>query len=133
MGIELSEKQNRFVCNILKGMTQTEAYREAYHTESKNNRTAVVNASRLVKTEKIRSALERRRGELAKKNIWERENALKMLKELAVASHAAAIFDIGGKPGFQHQNAAVTLKAIEQANKLCGYGAERERAEQELA
>lgn len=53
----------------------------------------------------------------AKKNIWQREKALEMLKSIA----QSATDDAVGEEKFLHQSGAVAIRAIEQANKMCGF------------
>ena len=53
----LTANQQVFVQNILNGMTQLDAYKDAYDTRTENDSTISVNANRLIRTPKVAALL----------------------------------------------------------------------------
>lgn len=54
----LTAKQEKFCQNIVKGMSQSEAYREAYNTAKGKDKTVWENASRLMSDSKVTARIE---------------------------------------------------------------------------
>lgn len=54
---------------------------------------------------------------------WGREQALDMLSQIASGAAEAAFEDQDGRCSFKSQTAMVALRAIDLANKMCGYAA----------
>jgi len=119
---KLTEKQDKFVKNILSGMTQAEAYRNAgYKVDAITPQRIAEEACKLAGSPKISQILRKRREALAKAEIWSREEALRSLRDIAVMAKENALKETGGKTVFDASAANAATKAIEQANKMCGY------------
>ena len=115
---KLTRNQKRFVDGLMAGLSQAEAYRQAgYRVEGATPGDIAGRAYKLARTEAIRQCLGGARRKMAETGVWERGEALRRLKELAQAAMDSAV----GGEAFNHQAAAVALRAIEQANKMCGY------------
>lgn len=113
MARQLTAKQNNFIDGVIIGLSYAEAYRQAgYATKGMSVETLAKEASRLAALPHISPLIAQRQKELANKAIWDREQALKMLKNIA---------DEAVKEEFRADTRSVAIKAIEQANKMCGY------------
>lgn len=113
MARELTAKQNNFIDGVVSGLSYAQAYRQAgYATKGMSIETLAKEASRLAARPHISPLIAQRQKELANKAIWDREQALKMLKNIA---------DEAVKEEFRADTRSVAIKAIEQANKMCGY------------
>lgn len=113
MARQLTAKQNNFIDGVVSGLSYAEAYRQAgYATKGMSVETLAREAYRTATLPNISPIIDKRRKELANKAIWDREQALKMLKDIA---------DEAVKEDFRADTRSVAIKAIEQANKMCGY------------
>lgn len=65
----LTQKQEKFVRNIVEGMSQAEAYRNAYNAQKMSSKTVWVKASQLRADDKVRVREQELRDEAAKKAI----------------------------------------------------------------
>lgn len=86
---DLTPKQEKFVQNMVKGMSQRQAYRGAYDSENMSDLTVDKKASGLFKQENIRGRYHELVNEAKNQSIWTREMAmdeLKWLKDKAKAS-----------------------------------------------
>lgn len=159
--IKLTAKQNKFVEGVVSGLSQSEAYRQAYEVKNMKPETIKVKASNLAKQDNVRVTIEQKQKELADKAIWRREQALKALAKIATAdikdylSFETVDVEVGtnestgkpiiakmqqvtiknsdevdgsliqevstGKGGVFKYKLQDKIKAIEQANKMCGY------------
>lgn len=124
----ITQKQENFISGVVDGHSQSEAYRRAgYKVGNMSAETIATAASRMAKKPHIAPIIAQRRRELADKAIWSREQALGMLKEIAVEARKNATENMAvNGTDIQKYNAAaqnVAIKAIEQANKMCGYNA----------
>lgn len=121
----LTAKQNKFISGVAHGLTQSEAYRRAYNAGNMKIETIANKASLLAHRGDIGEIIAKRKKELADKELWGREKALKILKELVDESreNSTEMIFQGGKWQEKYNAAAgnVAIKAIEQANKMCGY------------
>lgn len=71
----LTPKQEKFVQGILQGMTQAQAYRQAYEAENMSDDSVYREASRLIRKTAVRQRLEQLQKELVGQSIasvWER-------------------------------------------------------------
>lgn len=78
----LTEKQERFVQNILQGMSQADAYRSAYPKQKMSDKTVWEAASRLMKNSKVTARLSELRKELASPVIMSAQKRLEWLTDL---------------------------------------------------
>lgn len=100
----LTAKQEQFVQNIIQGMSQADAYRNAYPKQKMSDKTVWETASRLVSNPKVVARLEELRKELASESIMTAQKRLEWLTEVINGNE-----DINAK-----------LKAVDIMNKMQG-------------
>jgi phage terminase small subunit len=111
----LTAKQEQFAQNIIKGMTQADAYRSAYNTNRMADKTIHENASRLANDSKVKARISELRGQIAAENIMTAQKRLEWLTELVMSNAEAYTGD--------------KLKAIDIMNKMTGEYVQRVEAE----
>lgn len=122
----VTDKQERFIRNQLNGMSQRQAYREAYPNSRKwKDKNVDSRASNLLKNDKVlarylelKEEIERKHKE---KRLWGLEQATKGL--LWIMQQAQA--DIKEK-GFRQANSSAFINAMKELNDLEALGKERE-------
>jgi len=110
----LTAKQELFAQNIIKGMSQADAYRSAYSTKNMADKTIHENASRLANDSKVSARISELRGQLTNETIMTAQKRLEWLTE-AIQSEDVAIND--------------KLKAIDIMNKMQGEYVQKVQAE----
>ena len=111
----LTPKQEKFCQCIIKGMNQSDAYREAYNTKNTKDETLWSNASRLMNDSKVVARLDELKKNIEKELVYsaiESFSKLKEIQELALAN--------GVKPDLTN-----ALKAEELKGKLAGLYVEK--------
>lgn len=73
---ELTPKQEKFVQGLFKGLSQREAYKQAYDAENMNDKTIDIKASELYKNGKIKVRLKELQDELKERNMVTVEKVL---------------------------------------------------------
>jgi phage terminase small subunit len=111
----LTAKQEQFAQNIIKGMTQADAYRSAYNTNRMADKTIHENASRLANDSKVKARINELRGQISTENIMTAQKRLEWLTELVMSNEEAYTGD--------------KLKAIDIMNKMTGEYVQRVEAE----
>lgn len=117
---DLTVKQQKFVEGVVGGLSQSEAYRQAgYKVDGMTTEVVAVEACKLAKKPNVSLIIAQRRQEMANNALWTREQALAMLQDIAIDANK------NRRDGKRYNAAAhnVAIKAIEQANKMCGYNA----------
>ncbi len=79
---KLTVKQTKFVDGIMAGYSHADAYRAAYNAENMKPETVRRRASDLLNNGIVRASLEKCRAELAKKQLWTREQAVEVLRRV---------------------------------------------------
>jgi phage terminase small subunit len=110
----LTAKQEQFAQNIIKGMTQADAYRSAYSTKRMADKTIHENASRLANDSKVRARIDELRGQISTESVMTAQKRLEWLTEL-VASEKETTTD--------------KLKAIDIMNRMQGEYVQKVQAE----
>lgn len=110
----LTAKQEQFAQNIIKGMSQADAYRSAYDTKRMSDKTVHENASRLANNSKVTARLVELRDELASESIMTAQKRLEWLTELVNSDTETT----GDK-----------LKAIDIMNRMQGEYVQKVQAE----
>ena len=100
----LTPKQEQFVQNMVKGMSQADAYRAAYSAKKMSDKTIYEAASRLMADSKISARLSELRGQLTRETIMSAQKRLEWLTEVVNGNE-----DISDK-----------LKAVDIMNKMTG-------------
>ena len=105
----LTPKQARFAANLAEGMSQAEAYRNAYDAENMANETIHAHASRLAKRDKVaarvNALVDERMRLLETRGVSDRAKVVKLLRQFA---------EDEARPDH------VRLRAVELWGKTCG-------------
>lgn len=101
----LTAKQEKFCQNIVKGMTQVDAYRDAYNTSKSADKTVHENACRLAADSKIVARVNELRKQIATDSIMSAQERLEWLTNLVHDSVT---------------NTDAKLRALEIMNKMTG-------------
>jgi phage terminase small subunit len=101
----LTAKQEAFVQNIIKGMSQADAYRAAYDAKRMSDKTIHEKASVLAGQDKVKARINELRGKLANENIMSAQKRLEWLTRLIQN---------------EEENTSEKLKAIDIMNKMQG-------------
>lgn len=110
----LTAKQEQFAQNIIKGMSQADAYRSAYNTSRMTDKTIHEKASRIANDDKVRARITELRGQISTENIMTAQKRLEWLTEL-VYNEESCVSD--------------KLKAIDIMNKMQGEYVQKVQAE----
>lgn len=110
----LTAKQEKFVQNIIKGMSQADAYRNSYDAKNMSDKTIHEKASKLMSEDKVRTRLAELREKMSDKSIMTAKERLKWLTDLVNS---------------QSESRADQLKAIDIMNKMQGEYTQRIEAE----
>lgn len=110
----LTAKQEKFALNIVNGMSQADAYRDAYPGIKMTNKSVWEKASALAKKDKVRSRIDELRDDLAKPSIMTAQERLEWLT--TVVKDDEQVID-------------VRLKASDQMNKMQGAYVQRIEAD----
>ncbi|MEG2039199.1 MAG: hypothetical protein RRZ73_05680 [Oscillospiraceae bacterium] len=123
MARQLTAKQNKFIDGVVDGLSSSEAYRQAYNAENMSTESIATQAYKTAAKPHIAHIIAQRRKDLANKVIWDREQALTMLKDIAVQAQENILIkdDDGEKIYYNAAASNAAIKAIEGANKMCGY------------
>lgn len=122
----LTDKQELYIQNLIKGLSQRQAYREAY-PKSKNwkDKTVDNRASKLFNSYEVFTRYQELQKEKAEdrrqKNLWSYEDSVKGLMWIMKESQK----DIKEK-GFRQANSTAFINALKELNDLQGLGEQRE-------
>lgn len=122
----LTDKREKFAQNLNAGLSQRQAYREAY-PKSRNWKDATVDkrASELFKNREVLGRYQELQKEKAEdqrqKNLWSYEQSVKGLMWIMQQSQ----IDIREK-GFRQANSTAFINALKELNDLQGLGEQRE-------
>lgn len=101
----LTPKQERFIQNIVSGMSQRQAYKDAYNAENMTDETIDVRACELFNDSKIRVRYQELINKLEEETLMTATEKRRMLKEMALDT-SNSITD--------------RIKAIDTDNKMTG-------------
>lgn len=101
----LTAKQEHFVQNIIKGMSQADAYRSAYNCKRMSDNAIYVNASKLVADAKVALRIKELREQLAAPAIMSAQERLEWLTGIIKSDN---------------ESTDTKLKASDQMNKMQG-------------
>jgi uncharacterized membrane protein YgaE (UPF0421/DUF939 family) len=104
---KLTPKQEKFCQNIAKGLSQADAYRDAYNTENMKEESIWCNASQLASDTKVTQRVKELTAEAVKDIKYEVEDCFRETDEIL---QLAKMTD----------NLQIMLKAVEQKGKLKG-------------
>jgi hypothetical protein len=122
----LTDKREKFVQNLNAGLSQRQAYREAYPKSRKwKDSTVDKRASELLKNGEVLGRYQELQKEKAedrrKKNLWSYEDSVKGLKWVIIQAQ----IDIQ-ENGFRQANSSAFINAVKELNDLVGLGEPRE-------
>ncbi len=103
----LTAKQEKFVQNLVKGMSQREAYKNSYNASKMKDATIDVKASLLFKQDKIRVRYEELTERTAKKTIITAQERMEFLTKIILGEDAGACLQD-------------KMKAVDLLNKMDG-------------
>lgn len=120
----LTTQQETFAQNIIMGMSQAEAYRNAYNTNKMTDKTVWEKASRLMATDKVRARVEELRSQVAKTAIMTAEERLKFLTKIINGEENEIVLEVD-RDGKQVEikmppSLKTKLNAIDIMNKMQG-------------
>lgn len=101
----LTAKQEKFVQNIIQGMSQADAYRSAYPNQKMSDKSVWETASKLMTNPKVVSRLNELRDKLASESIMSAQERMEWLTKLVKN---------------QEEGTNEKLKAIDIMNKMSG-------------
>ena len=85
----LTAKQEKFVQNIIEGMSQADAYRSAYNTKNMTDKSVWEKASELASNVKVAERLSELRDKLANEKIMSAQERLQWLTDLVKSKEAS--------------------------------------------
>ena len=120
----LTTKQETFAQNIIMGMSQAEAYRNAYNTKKMSDKTVWENASRLMNNSKVIARVEELRSQVAKTAIMTAEERLKFLTKIINGEENEIVLEVDSDGKQVEMKMPPSLKtklsAIDIMNKMQG-------------
>jgi phage terminase small subunit len=108
----LTAKQEQFVKNIIDGMSQADAYRNAYDTSRMADKTIHEKSSRLMADGKVKARLQELRDKIANESVMSATKRAERLTEFA-----------------NYEDPNVAMKAIDLLNKMTGEYVQKVEAE----
>lgn len=115
----LTVKEERFIQNLLKGMSQREAYKNSYNAENMKDATIDSKASIVFKKDKIRARYDELIKATAKKTIISVQERKELLTKIAKGEEYET-YSYEGETYSNPPKIDTRLKAIEQLNKMDG-------------
>lgn len=119
----LTAKQEQFAQNIIKGMSQADAYRSAYNTKRMSDKTIHENASRLANDSKVTARINELRGQISTVSVMTAQERLEYLTRvvLGVEKEKQAVMIDGKAVEVEVPSAIKTrIDAIDKMNKMTG-------------
>ena len=107
----LTPKQEKFVQALISGMSQREAYKEAYNAANMKNEVIDVRASELLKKSKVKVRYEELVNENKEKALYTLENSI---NDLIWIKEKAKEDILNPKKGIRQRNGTIYLKAVEE-------------------
>ena len=111
----LTPKQEKFVQALISGMSQREAYKEAYNAANMKNEVIDVSASELLKKSKVKVRYEELVNENKEKALYTLENSI---NDLIWIKEKAKEDILNPKKGLRQGNGTIYLNAVKELNLL---------------
>lgn len=130
---KLTPKQEKFVQNLIKGMSQREAYKNSYDAENMADDSIDVNACKLFNDTKIKQRYQELQDRITDKAIMSAEDRMKLLTEIAtgimkekdkVVTPKGTVVDVE-----KESNLTTRMKALDILNKMSGEYVQKIEAE----
>lgn len=119
----LTAKQEKFVMNIIDGMSQADAYRSSYDVKKMSNKTVWEKASRLMSDDKVRARLQELRKQMMNPTIMSAQERLEYLTRVVqgIETEKKVEWDDGKAVTCEEPASIKTrLQAIDLMNKMQG-------------
>lgn len=119
----LTAKQEKFVRNLIQGMSQREAYKKSYDAENMTDKTIDENACRLFNDSKIKARYQELQDRLANASIMTAQERLEYLTEVIKGiqrEHRTVVIDGQMKEIEEQTDINTRLKAVDLMNKMQG-------------
>lgn len=110
---KLTPKQELFVQGIISGLSQRQAYRQAYKAEKMSNETVDVRASKLLKEYKVSIRYRELLKEFSNMSLWSREQAFNEYEWLKNKARASI-----ENEGIRQANSSAFLSALDGMNNM---------------
>ena len=117
---KLTARQEKFVQNIIRGMTQREAYRKSFNPKNSSDKTIDETACKLFNTPKIQTRYNELLQKMEDKAIMSAEERLKFLTQIVNDEQTEDVFYNGMKLGKRKADLSTKIRAIETMNKMTG-------------
>ena len=111
----LTPKQEKFVQALISGMSQREAYKEAYNAANMKNEVIDVRASELLKKSKVKVRYEELVNENKQKALYTLEDSI---NDLIWIKEKAKEDILNPKKGLRQGNGTIYLNAVKELNLL---------------
>jgi phage terminase small subunit len=128
----LTDKQEQFCRNIIEGMSQADAYRNAYPNIRMADKTIQENACRLAKKEAVKARIKELRDQLAKPSIMTAQERLEFLSRVINGEQGEKMVQVvDGEPIEVDVPTSLKnkLSAIDIMNKMQGEYVQKVEAE----
>lgn len=124
MNDKLTPKQEKFIQNIVSGMSQREAYKNSYNAENMTDKTIDENASRLFNDSKVIARYKELTSKLEDIAIMTAKERMQLLTEIAkgLQKEKDVVVTPNGKVVNVEKDANLTtkMKALDILNKMSG-------------
>ncbi len=115
----LTAKQEKFVQNIIVGMTQADAYRNSYNAEKMTDKQIWEEASKLMAKPKVSQRVQELRNEMANESIMTAKERLEFLTKVIMGEEKDIKITLSGAVDAE-ADLNIKLKAIDIMNKMQG-------------
>lgn len=113
--MSLTTKQEKFIQGIVSGLSQREAYKQAYNTNKMKDETIDVKASKMFNMDKVRIRYQELISEFKDKALYSREEAV---NDLIWIKDKAKEDITNPKKGLRQANGTVFINAIKELGEL---------------
>ena len=120
MNNKLTPKQEKFIQNVVSGMSQREAYREAFKPKTMKDKSIDEKACVLFNTDKIKSRYKELMEKLEDEAIMSAKERMKWLSDVVKGKVKHTSYDNNGEAYENEAYISDKLKAIDTLNKMSG-------------
>lgn len=117
---KLTARQEKFVQNIIRGMTQREAYKKSFNPKNSSDKTIDETACKLFNTPKIQTRYNELLQKMEDKAIMSAEERLKFLTQVVNDEQTEDVFYNGIRIGNRKADISTKIRAIDTMNKMTG-------------
>lgn len=117
---KITARQEKFVQNIIRGMSQREAYKKSFNPKNASDKTIDEMACRLFNTDKIQARYNELLQKMEDKTIMSAEERLKFLTQVVNDEQTEDVFYNGIRIGNRKADISTKIRAIETMNKMTG-------------